>query len=187
MNLGQMLLVIGAMAILSTLTLSINSTILRGYMISYDSEATIDAISIGQAMIDEIDTQAFDSLTTGTAKVLDPSLCTSKDRLGTDLDSEKIFAAQVAASPDTAPYQSLLKYNDVDDYQGYQRIVKSTHLGNFSVRDSVFYVMESNYDSPSPTPTWFKKIEVTVTHPNLLSPVKVKGLIVFRRYIPPGT
>jgi hypothetical protein len=184
MNLGQMLLVVGAMAILSTLTLSINTTILRAYMISYDSEATIDAISVGQAMIDEINTQAFDSLTTGTSKVLDPSLCTPGSRFGADLDSEKTFATQIAASPDTAPFKSLLKFNDVDDYQGYRRIAKSTHLGNFNVRDSVFYVMESNHDTPSATQTWFKKVEVTVTHPNLLSPVKVKGLIVFRKYLP---
>src|SRR5258706_9946855 len=155
MNLGQMILVVGAMAILSTLTLSINTTILRAYMISYDSEATIDAISIGQAMIDEINTQAFDSLTTGTAKVLDPSLCTPKSRFGADLDSEKTFASLVAASPDTAPFKSLLKFNDVDDYQGYRRIVASTHLGNFTMRDSVFYVMDSNYESPSATQTWF--------------------------------
>ncbi|HEY6191652.1 MAG TPA: hypothetical protein VI215_04910 [Bacteroidota bacterium] len=179
-----MLLVVGAMAILSTLTLSINTTILRTYMISYDSEATIDAISIGQAMIDEINTQAFDSLTNATSTVTDPSFCTPKSRLGADIDSEKTFASLVAAAPDTAPFKSTLKFNDVDDYQGYRRVVKSSHLGTFSVRDSVFYVQEGNHDTPSSTQTWFKKVEVTVTHSNLLSPVKVKGLIVFRRYLP---
>lgn len=176
-----MLLVIGAMAILSTLTLSINSTILRGYMISYDSEATIDAISIGQAMIDEINTQPFDSITNGTQIVLDPMSCTPRSRFGPDLDSEKVFSP---GQLDTLPYLSLRKFNDVDDYQGYGRLAKSPHLGNFIVHDSVYYVLESNYDSPSTVQTWFKKVEVTVTHPNLLSPVKVKGLIVFRKYLP---
>jgi hypothetical protein len=184
MNMGQMLLVVGAMAILSTLTLSINTSILRAYMISYDSEATIDAVSIGQTMIDEINTQAFDSVTWGSATILDPALCTPTNRFGPDLPSEKIFSP---GQLDTLPYRSLSAFNDIDDYNGYGRLVKSAHLGNFIVRDSVFYVSESNHDSPSVPQTWFKKVEVTITHPNLLYPVKVKGLIVFRRYIPPGS
>ncbi len=186
MNLGQMLLVIGAIAILSTLTLAINTSILRAYMISYDSEATIDAISIGQAMIDEINTQAFDSVTTVSQVVLDPSLCTPRSRFGADLDSEKTWNNHNAIL-DTLPYKSQIKYNDVDDYYGYGRIVKSPHMGNFVARDTIYYVKESNHDDTTSTQSWYKKIVVTVTHPNLLSPVKVNGLVVFRRYIPPGT
>lgn len=182
MNLGQMLLVVGALAILATLTLSINTTILRAYVISYDSEATIDAISIGQAMIDEIQTQAFDSVTNTTQKILDPGKCSLPSRLGPDVDSEKTVSAL-----ETEPFQSQNKFNDVDDYLHYSRIVTSPHLGNFTVRDSIFYVKESNMDSLSTTQTWYKKIMVTIKHPNLYNPVVVKSIIVFRRYIPPGT
>ncbi len=186
MNLGQMLLVVAALTILSMMTLTINTSILQAYAISYDSEATIDAISIGQAMIDEIVTQKFDSLTWTTQKVTTPALFNPTSRLGPDLDSEKTFLAAVKVNPDTAPYLSDLKFNDIDDYNGYVRIAKSTHLGKFTVKDSVYYVQDSNQDLYSTTQTWYKAIQVSVNHPNLYRPVVLKALIVYRRYLPPS-
>ena len=179
-----MLLVVGAMAILSTLTMSINTTILQAYVVSYDSEATIDAMSFGQAMIDEIQTQAFDSVTTTTQVVKTPALCTPPSRLGADIDSEKAVTA--FGRVDSFPYLSQVDFNDVDDYNHYSRLVKSTHLGNFIVRDSVFYVQEASLDVPASTQTWYKKILVTISHPNLFRPVVMKSIVVFRRYIPPS-
>ena len=186
MNLGQMLLVVGALAILSMLTLAINSSILQAYVVSYDSEATIDAMSIGQSMLDEILVSHFDSLTCTTQIVLVPSACTPASRLGADIDSEKTFASSIVSYPDTAPFKSQLKYNDIDDYNHYTRIVRSPHLGNFTVRDSVFYVQESNLDVYSGTQTWYKKILVTVSHPKLFQPLKLQSLVVFRRYLGTG-
>src|SRR5260221_14601916 len=148
MNLGQMLLVVCALTILSMLTLTINTSILQAYAISSDSEATIDAVSIGQAMIDEIMTQQFDSLT-WTQTVSNTALFTPASRLGPDLDSEKVFFNQVKITPDTAPYLSTLKYNDVDDYNHYVRIAKSTHLGNFTVKDSLYYAQVTNQNGYS--------------------------------------
>jgi len=184
MNLGQMLLVVGALTILSMISLAVNSSILQAYVVSYDSEATIDAISIGQTMLDEIQLQAFDSLTNTTQTVKDPNLCTLPAKLGADIDSEKTFATAVAANPDTAPFVSQIKYNDVDDYNHYTRIVKSPHLGKFTVRDSIFYVQDANLNTPYTTaPTWYKKVLVTVSHPNLYRPVVMKSIVVFRKYL----
>jgi len=182
MNLGQMLLVAGAVAMLATLTVSVNSTILQAYVISYDSEATIDATSIGQSMIDEILTQRFDSLTSGTQVVKFPSLCTPPGRLGPDRQTEKdsVHALEVE------PFRSMDFYDDIDDYNHYSRIVNTPHLGNFTVRDTVYYVPENNLDlSTTTTPqTWYKKIVVTISHPNLYRPVVMKSLVVFRRILP---
>lgn len=174
-----MLLVAGALTILSTVTLSINSSILQAYVVSYDSEATIDAISIGQAMVDEMQAQAFDSVTTGGVRITDPSQCTPPSRLGVNPNDS------VIALPDVEPFRSQTGYDDVDDYNHYTRIVNSTHLGKFTVRDSVFYVLEGDLNTGSAVQTWYKKIFVTVSHPNLYRPVVVKSLMVFRKYIPP--
>ena len=181
MNSGQLLLVIGALTLLSILELSINSSILRAYVVSYDSEATIDAISVGEAMIDEILTQAFDSVTTGTQTITSPSQCTPTSRLGADLDTEKTITGY-----DTVEYKSQIKFNDVDDYNHYRRIAKSPRLGNFTVTDTVFYVQEANLDAPSSSQTWYKKVLVTIKHPNLYSPIVMESLIVFRKYLPPS-
>jgi hypothetical protein len=179
MNLGQMLLVVGALTLLSALSLSVNSSILNAYVVSYDSEATIDAVSIGQAMIDEILTQAFDSVTVSSQSILTPSLCTPAARLGADIDSEKTLNYA-----DTLQYKSQAIFNDIDDYNRYTRIVKAPRLGNFTVTDSVYYVQDTNLDAYSATQTWYKKIVVTIKHPNLYKPLVMKSLVVFRKFTP---
>ena len=182
MNLGQMLLVVGAVAMLATLTVSINSTILQAYVVSYDSEATIDAISIGQTMIDEILTQRFDSLTAATQIVKWPSLCAPPSRLGPDRPIEK----DSVHSPEIDPFRSKEFYDDIDDYNHYSRVVNTPHLGKFTVKDTVYYVPESNFDDTTKTTmqTWYKRIVVTIGHPNLYRPVVMKSMVVFRRVLP---
>ena len=181
MNLGQLLLVVGALALLASLQLGINSSVIRASMTTYDGEATVEAISIGQAMIDEIQTQAYDSITVFQF-VSNPANFTPIARLGPDIDSEKVA---YVPKPDTLPYKSQLKYNDVDDYNGYSRIVKSPYLGAFTINDTVYYASEADQTTKSNTPTWYKKIVVKVTHPNLLYPVILKSLVVYRKYIYP--
>ena len=185
MNLGQLLLVVGAMALLATLSLSINSSILRASVVTYDSEATVEAISIGQAMVDEILTQDYDSLVVFQF-VKDPALFTPTARLGRDADSEKTSYSGGVPAIDTLPYKSQLKFNDIDDYNNYTRIVTSPYLGKFTVNDTVYYVLESDKTTKSNAQTWYKKILVSVTHPNLLYPVVLRELVVYRKYIPPS-
>ena len=175
MNLGQIHLVVAAMAILATLQLSINSSIVRTFLASMDTEATIDAISIGEGMIDEAVTKNFDQITS-KIKVYTTDSLTSYYSFGPDTTTEYISAYE------TEPFQSASHFNDLDDYHRYTRIVSSPRLGKFTVRDSVFYVQESNKDAFSNTNTWYKKIVVTVSHPNLVNPVVVKSLMVYRRY-----
>lgn len=181
MNRGQMLLVVGALALFASLQLSVNSAILRSSTTSYDGEATVEAISIGQAMIDEIVTQEFDSTTVFSHSMSDPSVFTPSSKLGADVDTEKTVAAL-----ERDPFKSQVRFNDIDDYNGYSRIVTSSHLGDFTVKDSVYYVSESDQTTYSSTQTWYKKIVIRVSHPNLLYPVVMKSLIVFRRYTLPS-
>ena len=80
------------------------------------------------------------------------------------------------------PFQSKPKFNDVDDYNGYTRIVSSPRLGDYTVKDTVYYVSGTDLDSLSNTQTWWKKVEVKVTHPNLLIPGTVKSVVVYRQF-----
>ena len=141
MNFGQIPLVIGAMAILATLQLAVNSSIIRAYATSFEDEATIDAISIGQAMADEVNTKSFDKKTV-TANAYWTTDLTPFVSFGPD--SGEYVAPY---DQDTSGYfHSQLVYNDFDDYHRYTRIVKSPRLGTFTVSDSVCYVQDSNKD-----------------------------------------
>jgi hypothetical protein len=170
MNLGQILLIVLALALLATLQLTINSSILRASLVTMDSEARIDAISIAQAMIDEINSKSFDSSTV-TKVVHFTSQLTPQNRFGPE-GSELTVPAY-----DQEPFKSQTVFNDIDDYHGYTRLDHSSTLGLFFVRDSIIYVTSTNQDVYSATPTWYKKILVVVKHPNLIDSLIVSSSI----------
>jgi len=176
MGSNQLLLIVAALAILITLQLSINGSLIRSFVADLDGEATIDAVSVGEAMVDEIQTKVFDEQVV-PGVVFDLNLLTPSNSFGRETSTENTVSPY-----EREPFQSKTKFNDVDDYDGYTRIVTSPRLGDYTVKDTVYYVLGSNLDSPSNTQTWWKKVEVTVTHPNLLFPVTVKSVVVYRQF-----
>jgi hypothetical protein len=174
MGANQLLLIVGALVLLITVQLSINSTIIRAYEYTLDGEATIDAVSVGQAMIDEINTKSFDETTVAAPKFFVTDL-TQSGSLGRDggetltLDTGSVFLSKTL-------------FDDIDDYNGYTRKVKSPTMDYYTVQDSIFYVTDNDPSIWSSTRTFYKRIEVKVTHPNLLFPVKVTSLYAYRRY-----
>lgn len=67
MNTGQMLLVIGALALLSTIALSVNSTLLDNDQVSLEAQAGLMAVSLCEGKMEDLVTTKFDSLTTGVS------------------------------------------------------------------------------------------------------------------------
>jgi hypothetical protein len=172
---GHMMFVVGAFALLSLVTLGVNSIILEKTTVMLDTEASITAISISQAMIDEIQSKAYDEKTL-SVRVYNTADMTPTDELGPE-------AGEAITYPDVYPYASVTTFDDADDYNRYRRTVTTTRLGDFTVLDSVYYVTDSNLDVRSFTQTFYKKIVVTVTHPNMKVPVVLTDVLVYRRYI----
>lgn len=181
MGTGQMLLIIGALALLGTLSLAINSTILNKYTLIYEAEATIDAISVGQAMLDEALTKRFDKADTGSVKIFSPNEMTLSNLLGPET-GEKNWTGIDSISASNTQFRSVTRFNDFDDYHRYERIVYTPRMGRFYLRDSVFYVVDNNPDAFSSDRTFQKKIIVTIWHPNLNVPVRVSDIAIYRRY-----
>jgi hypothetical protein len=189
MGTGQMMLIIGALALLATLTLSINSTIISKYELIYEAEATVDAISIGQAMLDEALAKDFDEKTIGT-KINNPTSLTNYP-LGRDANDAVLPAIDSLNVPGTFSYNSALPtkiqfssvgLDDFDDYNRYMRVVYTPRMGRFIVQDTVFYVQDSSPDNPSSTRTYQKKMVVKVWHQNINYPIVVSDLAIYRRY-----
>ncbi len=189
MGTGQMMLIILALALLATLTLSINTTIISKYEMIYEAEATIDAISIGQAMLDEALAKEFDEKTIAV-KVTNTSGLTFYP-LGKDAGDAVIPTIDSLNVPGTFSYKSALPtktqfssvgLDDFDDYNRYQRVVYTPRMGRFFVQDTVFYVQDINPDAPSSTRTFQKKMIVKVWHQNMQNPLVVSDLTIYRRY-----
>jgi hypothetical protein len=196
MNTGQVLLIIGALTLLSVVSLSVNTLILNTTITYTQTEAQLTGISIAQSMLDEIMTQSYDSATVNGTRIWDSTKFTPTSRLGPETSPgiNEVTTVSLPEPPDTAiSYSSVRKYNDVDDYNNYRRYYYSSALGLFTVLDSVYYVRESNPDQKSTAPTHFKKIVVTVRHPNFCiqgsyTPwqgryyLQLSNVAVYRRY-----
>lgn len=178
MGTGQMLSVLGALMLLSMVSLGINAMILSKTTTMLEAEASLNAISLAQTMIDEIQTKPYDAATV-SAKVYDASDFTAAGSLGPNGATEVPYVPQ----PDVStPFKSVKYYNDVDDYHLYRRTAFTPILGNFTLLDSIYYVKESNPSTKSTTQTFYKKIVVKVTHRNMSYPLYLSDVIVYRRY-----
>ncbi|MEX2115483.1 MAG: hypothetical protein WEB37_01240, partial [Bacteroidota bacterium] len=81
MSTGQMMLVIGAFAMLATLALSINGTIMNTMSLSLESEMAMNAHAYAQSMLDEILTKWFDERAIST-KIYNYADMTPPNRFG---------------------------------------------------------------------------------------------------------
>jgi hypothetical protein len=171
-----MLTVLGAIMLLSLVGLSVNSMLIGKTTTMLEAEAQLNAISMAQSMLDEIMVKSYDAATVGS-KIFDATQFTAAGGLGAS--SPEMVAV---STPDAYPYASVFGYNDIDDYHRYTRRVWNPRLGNFTLTDSVFYVIEENPDTKSTVQTFHKKIVVTVRHPNMSKPLQISDVAVYRRY-----
>ena len=174
---------------LSILTLSINGTFLTALSTGLNAQSQLNALSMGQALLDEILAQDFDQKVTGGARAFQDSDFTTTANFGPE-SGESISGRD-------STYQSKTKFNDVDDFNNYRRAVKDTILGWFTMTSTVSYAKETYPDSLTTSRTFYKSISVSVTQPNLptkqvkdstgkwnsvIIPVVLKDLAIYRRY-----
>lgn len=174
MNLGQMMLVIGASVLLSLLILSANSSTFEATDTMYTSEFGVTAISLATSIVEEANGKMFDQCIAGVnpAAVFDSTLFTSPGALGRD-------AGETYRNP-------VKDFNDFDDYNNLFLVYKSNVAADtiatpgsdwesivpgirakYFVRCAVCYVKLPNLDVPyTIRQTWHKKIVVTVTSPS---------------------
>lgn len=178
MTLGQSLLVVASMAILGMLVLNSNTTIIETNDIQHDSEFGITAVSLATSLVEESMGKMYDAVVADTNNTLtDSMLLTGVAHLGPGA-SESYRG--------TAP--GTTDFNDFDDYDRLFLVYKSNNPADtastpgsdceitvpgirskYFVRARVYYVQPTNLNGASLTPTWHKKMSITVTRPNLHS------------------
>lgn len=160
---SNMFLTIGAMTLLSVFLISANRMILDNKMVAAESEYIISAISIGQSLIDEVKTKEFDEATVGGGTIESiPELTLSLGPGG----------PETIALPDTSSvhaYRSKTVYDDVDDYNGYYRIVDTDRAERYKVYATVDYVKPDDPDHVLGARSLSKKITVVVKSPFIKS------------------
>jgi len=157
----QQLLVIGALIILGSLVLTFNRSTQNVNANNYFNTAVIDATASGQSIIESIQTKAFDEQTVLSA-VTSAGDLTGVGSLGPD-----------------AGESNPLQFDDIDDYDNYTEVDTFQQFGNFSVSVQVNYVQKYSPETISSTPTFIKKIDVTVTNSYLVQPLTLSRIISY--------
>ncbi|MBI5647581.1 MAG: hypothetical protein HY962_11675 [Ignavibacteriae bacterium] len=147
----QMILVIGALTLLSILSLNSNRAQLLSEAQVSDAEFTVAATSVGQSALNDICSRAFDAATVASDTATLPRF-TEPARFGANLNE--------AGTTD-----------DVDDYHGFVTNITTPRAGAFRVSAIVWYVNPSTPDIQSLSKTHMKRIQITVVSDFMEEPV----------------
>lgn len=167
------LLTLGALILIGMFMLSANSLMSDNTMAAQQNELLLTSISMAQSLIDEAKTKAFDQKSVAVAIIVPDSLSATLGRDG---------GAEAIALPDTLSptgYQSSLHFNDVDDYNGYSRTIRTPRAEGYIVSATVHYANESAPDSLSASRTFCKTMVVTVSNSMMAGPVTLHYAFVY--------
>jgi MSHA pilin protein MshD len=157
MSSGHMLLSMGAMMLLSTILLRLNSNILNTTSTLDETKFGILATSLGTSIIEEANSKAFDLVTDGDA-VSDVNSLTDPNGLG-------------PASGEVYPF-----FNDFDDFNGLSKIISTMPSAVFKESCAVHYVSAMDPSIIVNTKTWHKRIDVFITSPSIRDTVKLSSV-----------
>lgn len=170
---SNVLLLMGSFILLGFFTLTTNTSLIRNQQLSMESEYIITATGIAQEVIEEAKTKAFDQ-TTVAAAVTNSGNLTAPGSLGPD-SGENMTLPETQK---TGIWLSAERYNDIDDYNKYRRVVSTPKI-DYNVSVVVAYVTPTNPDSYPAARTWAKRMTVTVTSTYLTFPVVLDFVFVY--------
>ncbi len=160
----NLLFTIFAFVFFGTLLVFDNNLIIANQGLSAENEMSVVAFSAAQSIINEAKTKAFDQkVALSPTDVPDSTYMTPGDSLGPE-------SAEFVPSPDTltaAGFASAMRFNDVDDYNGYRRLATTSQTRADTLHLSVVvqYVTFANPDVPvaGAARSYLKRMTVSVS------------------------
>lgn len=154
MNTGQMLITIGALALLAIVILRVNTNFLNTNTVLMENKFGVLAVSLGTSVLEEAKGKAFDQNT-------DSSAVTGLNELST-------------LGPESGETDPL--FNDFDDYNGLIRIDSTMPSAPFKIECDVSYINPNDPDGSSASKTWHKKLTVTVTSEFMVDTISISSI-----------
>ena len=187
MNLGQTLITLGMLSLLLLSVLSANRMIMDINESTFQAEAMTASSTIANDLLDEILTKKFDEFSdsTGTqpkSAFSPPPTTIGGTDGGVEWGPSATEKSQVGSldSSYTGDFKSITKFNDVDDYNGYKRMVSANNISGFIAKVQVDYVNSNYPDVPLTTQNTYKRVLVSVSHPiYLTTPVTYTALVSY--------
>ncbi|MEW6510984.1 MAG: hypothetical protein AB1428_08515 [Bacteroidota bacterium] len=171
---SSLLLTIGSLIMLGLFMLTANGLISDNLHTAEENEYYLTALSLAQSVIDEAKSKAFDQKAIA-GPISSAANLTAPVSLGPD-------AGESMSGPDTVTagtFLSFSRFNDIDDYNGYQRIANTPRADGYIVSTAVEYANALYPDSSASTATYCKRMSVTVTSPYLSGPVALQYAFLY--------
>jgi hypothetical protein len=166
---ANMMLTIGSIVLFGIFLSSANRLVIGNNQIASQNEYYIAGLALAQSIIDEAKTKAFDEQTV-TQAATSRSALTAPGSLGRDGAGEAVplpdtLTSVSPYSPTNKGYYSALKFDDIDDYNGYSRLANTARAEGYLLSVSVSYASETYPDSAVSAKTYCKTMAVKVTSP----------------------
>ena len=173
---GQSLLSLGALTLLSFLTLAANRSVSSSYSNQLQIKQMVSAISEAHNLLEEIGSTAFDQ---AVAKDMDAD-STNKSKTIDQYKGKKTsdFTLPSKLGPETGEHRP---FNDVDDYNGLHfKSWGMLSMDSLDLRVEVFYVDPLNPSNRvNNVQTAAKKVAVTIFPAGINDTLKIQQVIYF--------
>jgi len=163
MNTGQMMLTLGALLLLSLLTLRVNSSQLTTQDTMQNSKFGILAVSVASSIIEEASEKAFDEKT-------DSNFVSSLNQL----------TPVAGLGPGNGETHDM--FNDFDDYDGYTDTITNMPSAIFNVSCIVNYVNPDLAGFTSNSRTWHKQLIVQVSSPSMADTIQMTKVFSYWKF-----
>ena len=187
---GQTMVTAGFFVLLTIAVISANRMVIESNKDYLKTEAVEQATNFANALIGEILTKKFDSNVTDSSGVIvgpythsgynstgawpwptTPTRFDAPTAMGTSAaTAATVMPGGVDSITAAIPYYKSIRgdspayLDDIDDYHGYVRAASSGDISGYRLTVSVYYVKKTSPNSASATQTYYKRIDVVVSH-----------------------
>jgi hypothetical protein len=159
---SDLIFLMAAMVLFSILVTNSNRIFVRNTVMNVESQVEYNGIAVGQSIIDEARSRAFDHVTVGSGSrigdpdVIPPGMVPSG------------FTAPANLGPEAG--EVYPNFNDFDDFDGLT-LTRSTGLTDFDISVQVFYVNPATPTVPSAVQTTMKRMVVEISSDLMLNTI----------------
>ena len=163
MNTGQMMLTLGALILLSLLTLRVNSSQLTTQDTMQNTKFGVLAVSVASSIMEEASEKAFDEKSVG-GYIDDTKNLSKRNSFGTD-------SGENADSSNT-----------FDDFDGYSIIDSTMPSAVFNVSCIVNYVDPDKTGFITNNSTWHKQLIIKITSPSMADTIQMTKIFSYWKF-----
>jgi len=163
MNTGQTMLTLLAMMMLTLLSVRMNSSVLQTQETMQNSKFGLAAISLATSIIENANKLSFDEITIDSS-ITNTNALTSINNLG-------VVGVEHSNKP--------AEFNDFDDYNNFQYDERKLASAYYHISCKVSYVIPTTPDVDSNSPTFNKKLTVSVSSISMQDTVKISTIFSY--------